>query len=367
MRVEVGALGDLLTHAAYGQGEVAGALRSLSAADWRSVERRALADTALATSALAGEPLSADSVDASLGQLLNGEPEAAGAVGPRTAGVVALTVDARRNARSLLTTTRLLRWQRHVVGSAAAPVEAWRGADETPDAPPLERLGDEVQALLIGLAGPAERPPLVRAALAYLRFRAIRPFADGNGRIGRALADVVIARGATAAAPFVSLARQMHEEGDAYRSAREAALSGDLDVTAWVAWFIGCYTRATAHTLAAIDERLRIGKFWRDTAGVEMNSRQRRVLERYLSQNAFEKISSRTYSAIAQTSTDSAQRDLADLARKHIIVPNDGKARRTSYRLRDDFFIQRPVESETQSSRELEPSGDRSAPSGDGP
>jgi Fic family protein len=197
----------------------------------------------------------------------------------------------------------------------------------------------------MGLAGTVSSPPLVRGALAYLQFMVIRPFAFGNEAIAGAVADVVIGRGTgAAAAPYVSLAHQLELERADHDAALARAVRGEQDVTAWAAWFIACYARATMHALEAVVERLRVGKFWRDIAGVEMNARQRRVLERYLAADAPDKISSRTYSLIAQTSTDSAQRDLADLAKKQIIVPNGGRARKTSYRLRDDFFVGRSVE-----------------------
>jgi Fic family protein len=232
-------------------------------------------------------------------------------------------------------------------------VGAWRAAKDDPmrvvsgpvsarvihfEAPPAARVNDEMRAFLRWFEAPkgAKRrrtSPLVHAALAHLRFLTIHPFADGNGRIGRALADLVLARADQQVAPYVSLSRQIRKERAAYYDAISRAQRSGLDATAWVSWFIDCYRRAAADTLRSVDGIIRAAAFWRDHADVEINARQRKVLERYLAGDFEGWLNSRNYRAIAKTSADTAQRDLTDLAQKKLVFANDGKARKTSYRV----------------------------------
>jgi len=203
------------------------------------------------------------------------------------------------------------------------------------EAPPASRIAGEMQRFLHWFESRATDPPLVRAALAHVWFLTIHPFADGNGRIGRAIADLVLARTDRDVASCVSLARRILRDRAAYYAALSAAQRGSLDMTAWASWFIECYRRAAEDTLVSADELLRAAAFWRAHADVDINARQRKVLERYLGGGFEGWLNSRNYRAIAKTSADTAQRDLADLARKGLIFPNDGKARKTSYRLGD--------------------------------
>jgi Fic family protein len=355
LTIRLDELDEHLSAARFGQGEVSGVLRALGANDRRRIELDALADTALETSEIEGEHLSADSVRASLARRLGLDHLATAPTDPRADGVVAMSVDATLNAAKPLTKARLFQWQAGLFPDAprSLTVGDWRAAKDDPmrvvsgqlgarvvhfEAPPAPRVNDEMRAFLRWFEAPAAAkrrslPPLARAALAHLRFLTIHPFADGNGRIGRAIADLVLARADQQVAPYVSLSRQIRKERAAYYEAISRAQRGNLDATAWVSWFIDCYRRATADTLCSVDGIIRAAAFWRDHADIEINARQRKVLERYLAGNFEGWLNSRNYRAIAKTSPDTAQRDLTDLAQKKLIFPNDGKARKTSYRV----------------------------------
>lgn len=345
---------ERLSAAQFALGEVAGVLRALGSADRRTIELDALADTALQTSEIEGEHLSADSVRASLARRLGLDHLATAPTDPRADGVVAISIDATFNAAKPLTKKRLIQWQTGLFPDAprSLTVGDWRAANDPMrvvsgpvgaravhfEAPPAARVEAEMRAFLRWFeASPAAKrrafPPLVPAALAHLRFLAIHPFADGNGRVGRAIADLVLARADPHVAPYVSLSRQIQKERAAYYEAISRAQRSGLDATAWTAWFIDCYRRATADALRSADSLVRAARFWRDHADAELNARQRKVLDRYLAGDFEGWLNSRNYRAIAKTSPDTAQRDLTDLAHKKLIFANDGKARKTSYRV----------------------------------
>jgi Fic family protein len=337
------------------QGEVAGVLRALGRNDRARAELDALAETALDTSAIENERISRDSVRASLlRRLREGGPPRPEAEDPRADGVVAVTLDAIQNAREPVTRARLYRWQTLLFPDppASLALGKWRRVLDDPmhvvsgpagrptihfEAPPAAQVDAEMRALLEWIEAPDASPALVKAAIAHLRFLTIHPFADGNGRVARALADLLIARGSPETAAYVALSRQILKDRERYYDALQSAQRGELDVTAWVRWFVGCYRRASNETLRAIGGYLRAAAFWHDHREAELNARQRKVLERYLAGGFDGWINSRNYSAIAKTSTDTAQRDLADLVAKGLIVSNDGRARKTSYRLSDEY------------------------------
>ena len=85
---------------------------------------------------------------------------------------------------------------------------------------------------------------MLKAALAHLWFVTIHPFEDGNGRIARAIADMLLARSEESSQRFYSMSAQIREERDAYYDILEATQKGDLDVTRWVTWFLDCLERA---------------------------------------------------------------------------------------------------------------------------
>jgi Fic family protein len=355
LQTDLALLGPSLDGAIYDQGSVTGAIRALAQNDRTRVEIDALSETALETSEIEGEHISADSVRASLARRLRLPTSAEqSARDPRADGVVELTVDATRNANAPLTAERLWAWQSGLLPDAprSLTVGAWRNSADDPmqvvsgpvdqrvvhfEAPPANRVPREMDTFLAWTEQPEQRSTLVTAAIAHLWFVTIHPFADGNGRIARAIADLVLAREEKQVAPYVSLSRQIRKERAAYYEALERAQRGTLDVTQWVSWFIDCYRRATNDTLEAVDDLVRAAAFWREHGEIDFNARQRRVLERYLAGGFQGWLNSRKYSAIAKTSPDTAQRDLADLVHKGIIVPNEGRARKTSYRMQSTY------------------------------
>ena len=85
---------------------------------------------------------------------------------------------------------------------------------------------------------------MLKAALAHLWFVTIHPFEDGNGRIARAIADMSLARSEESPQRFYSMSAQIRSERKAYYDMLEATQKGDLDVTPWLEWFLGCLDRA---------------------------------------------------------------------------------------------------------------------------
>ena len=126
------------------------------------------------------------------------------------------------------------------------------------------RLMGRMEALGFDLCAEALLATLTEEALAlaHLWFVTIHPFDDGNGRIARAIAEMALARSDESAQRFYSMSAQIRAGRKAYYDRLEAAQRGDLDVTAWITWFLDCLERALERTETALAGVLRKARFW---------------------------------------------------------------------------------------------------------
>jgi Fic family protein len=174
--------------------------------------------------------------------------------------------------------------------------------------------------------------PVLKAGIAHLWFVTIHPFEDGNGRIGRAIADMALSQADGTKDRFYSLSSQIEAERKEYYRRLEAAQRGDLDITNWLAWFLDCLDRAIGDadkTLAAVLHKARL---WERINRRPVNDRQREVINRLLGE--FEGfLTTSKYAKLAGCSQDTALRDIRELLDRGIIVRNPGGGRSTSYQL----------------------------------
>ncbi|HYK54195.1 MAG TPA: Fic family protein [Candidatus Eremiobacteraceae bacterium] len=268
-------------------------------------------------------------------------------------GVVEMTLDATRNYAEALTTERLFQWHallfpiqlgkdrriRSVANwrdDAAGPMQVISGSLGREiihfEAPPAARVPAEMNTFLRWFDAPPDGDGLIKAAIAHLWFLTIHPFEDGNGRVARAIADLGIARDEQTSTRFVSMTRQINAEKSDYYDAVESAQSGSLDVTPWLEWFLACYTRAIEATSATTARVLVLSRYWTKFADVGISERQRKVLARLL--DHFEgKLTVQKWAKFANTSHDTANRDIADLVEKGVLARSPGGGRNTSYEL----------------------------------
>jgi Fic family protein len=267
-------------------------------------------------------------------------------------GVVDMTLDATQMFALPLTEARLFGWHNDLFpagrsGMSRIDVGRWRAAKSDPmqvtsgavgrerihlEAPVARRLAEEVRAFLEWFNGTDQLDPVIDAAIAHLWFVTIHPFDDGNGRIARAIADMALARSERTSWRFYSMSTQIRAERSAYYEILEATQKGDLDITDWLEWFLGCLDRAFSRaeeTLAAV---LTKARFWETNAGAQLNERQTLIVNRLL--DGFEgKLTSSKYAVLAKCSQDTASRDIDDLTGQGILSKNASGGRSTSYSL----------------------------------
>ena len=314
-----------------------------------------LTEEVVRSSAIEGERLDSGEVRSSIARHLG--LDAAGLPTPSRAveGVVEMIVDATRRYDQPLTAERLFGWHATLFptgrsGMRKLTVGAWRGPDAGPmqvvsgplgkervhfQAPGAERLDQEMRRFLDWFNGAADLDPVLKAALAHFWFVTIHPFEDGNGRIARAIADLALARADGTPDRFYSMSARIEAERKVYYLQLETAQRGSTDITAWIAWFLGCLERAIDAADGMLAAVLRKARLWQSLNVKPVNERQRLVLNRMLGDwQGF--MTSAKYATLAKCSADTAQRDIKDLVERGALVQNGAGGRSTSYRLRDD-------------------------------
>ncbi|MCA7967064.1 Fic family protein [Burkholderia cenocepacia] len=351
-RFDLPALATPLADASRAQGMLAGRLADVGLALRDEASLAALTDDVVKTSAIEGENLNVASVRSSIARRLGVDIGALAPVDRHVEGVVDMVLDATTHSAAPVTEARLFGWHAALFptgysGLSRITVGGWRTDASGPmqvvsgpigrqrvhfEAPPAARVPDEIGGFLAWLNAPPAEPLLIRAGLAHLWFVTLHPFDDGNGRIARALGDLVLARADRSPQRFYSLSAQIQRERNAYYDVLERTQRGSLDVTEWLAWFLNTLGRAIDHAHTTLDAVLIKARFWQRCAGVAMNERQVKVMNRLL--DGFEgKLTTSKWAALAKCSQDTALRDITELVEQGMLRRSASGGRSTSYEL----------------------------------
>ena len=176
--------------------------------------------------------------------------------------------------------------------------------------------------------------PVIKAAIAHFWFIIIHPFDDGNGRIGRAIADMLLARAEGSGERFYSMSDQILAEHKRYYEILQKVQHSSGDITEWLNWFLHCLKNAMLATENTTQKIVRKAEFWKVHEHTLINERQRLILNKLL--DDFEgKLQTSKWAKLAKTSTDTALRDIKDLVEKGILQQKDDRGRNTNYELAD--------------------------------
>ncbi|WP_138473151.1 MULTISPECIES: Fic family protein [Rhodobacterales] len=313
---------------------------------------RTLTEDVVKSSEIEGEILGRDAVRSSIARRLGLEIGALAPSDRHVDGVVEMMLDATRNAAAPLTEERLFGWQAALFptgrsGLARIVTGAWRDGSAGPmqvvsgsygrervhfEAPDASRVPAEMAAFLDWFERPDQTDPVLRAAQAHLWFVTIHPFEDGNGRIARAIADMALARSEASPQRFYSMSAQIRLEREDYYGMLELTQKGGLDVTGWLAWFLGCLDRAILGAEDMLGQVLAKARVWDHLRQHPLNDRQRAVINRLL--DGFEgKLTSGKWAKLTKVSTDTALRDITELVKLGVLRRDEGGGRSTGYSL----------------------------------
>ena len=334
------------------QGRLIGRMQALGFPLREEAVLKTLTEDVLKSSEIEGEILDKDQVRSSIARRLGMEAAALPSADRNVEGVVEMMLDATQKYKDKLTTERLFGWHASLFptgrsGMRKIIVGAWRDEKAGPmqvvsgpegrervhyEAPVAGRLDAEMKAFLDWFNGADDTDLVLKAALAHLWFVTIHPFEDGNGRIARAIADMSLARSEESPQRFYSMSAQIRLERKAYYDILEATQKGDLDITPWMEWFLGCLDRAFDGAEKTLGSVFAKADFWKKHAAAPLNIRQRDIVNRLL--DGFEgKLTSSKWATIEKCSPDTALRDIDDLVERGILQKDAGGGRSTSYSL----------------------------------
>jgi Fic family protein len=177
---------------------------------------------------------------------------------------------------------------------------------------------------------------ILRAAIAGFWFVCIHPYEDGNGRLARVITDMALAQDEKLAIRFYSCSAQIMKERKDYYEVLEKCQKSDLNITDWLLWFLECFERAIVSSHVLIEKIMHKARFWEMHNQTELNTRQRKVINRLLDagQGGFEGgLTNRKYASMTKTSKATSYREITDLLNKKLLIRNPGKGRSVSYDL----------------------------------
>jgi Fic family protein len=339
-------------HFLMGTGVFAGTIRHLPASDQEQLTVDAISTEAVTTSEIEGELLDRTSVQSSIRRQfgLAADNRRASAA---EQGISEMMVDLYRSFAEPLCDDMLFSCHRMLFKDRGGlkdigryrtgdePMEVVSGAMHAPtvhfEAPPSSKVPEEMARFVTWFnrtapAGSEPLPALTRAGIGHIYFESIHPFEDGNGRLGRAIAEKVLAQ-SFGQPTLIALAATILSRRKAYYAALEAANKGN-EVTAWLSWFAGIAIEAQRRTTARVEFLIEKTRLLDGLRG-QLNSRQEKALLRMLREGpeGFKGgLSAGNYVTISGGSPATATRDLVDLVEKGALL-RVGERRHARYHI----------------------------------
>jgi Fic family protein len=313
----------------------------------------------LKSSEIEGEILNPEQVRSSIARRLGLDIAGLIPADRNVEGIVDVMIDATQRYEEPLTAERLFSWH-----SALFPVTERRSSvykltvgrwrENTKDdpmqvvsgamgkeivhfqAPDSDKLDVEMQKFLHWFNSTNEMlDPVLKAAIAHLWFVTIHPFDDGNGRIGRAIMDMQLARADKSPYRFYSMSAQIRVERNVYYEMLEKTQKSKLDITDWLAWFLQCLDKAMYATDNTLELVMKRKRFWDNAINMSLNDRQKYMLNKLLDGRFEGKLTSSKWAKMTKCSQDTAIRDIQDLVSKNILEKEDSGGRNTNYTLKE--------------------------------
>jgi Fic family protein len=329
---------------------------------------------AVQTSAIEGETLNREDVRSSIKNYLGLSTPHTRIADPKAEGIAALMVDIRKSFTEPLTKEKIFHWHKMVMPQnddslfeKNIEVGQWRTTTEPMqiisgpigyqkihyEAPPSAQVDIEMEQLLdwynktSPLANPNTEKPIpgpIRAAIVHLWFEAIHPLGDGNGRVGRAIAEQALAQD-LGRPHLLSLSTIIEKDKNTYYKELHEASRPSMGITSWVNWFSDSVLKAQKDAVQKVDFILKKARFWDEHKDSVLNDRQTKVINKVFKagHEGFEfGISAKKYMSMSGCSKATATRDLSGLVEINCLTRLEGGGRNARYALKlvDDSTTQ---------------------------
>lgn len=303
----------------------------------------------LKSSEIEGENLNYQQVRSSIARRLGIEYAGMTFAGRDVEGVVEMMLDATQNFNKIFDQERLFSWHASLFptgysGMQKIEVAKYRTGEMQVVSGPMgkERIHfqaphhdivkSEMDAFLNWFNNYNDIDLVLKSAIAHFWFIIIHPFDDGNGRIARAISDLLLAKADNSSLRFYSLSNQILLERKKYYSILQKVQHSNGDITEWLDWFLNCLYRALDSTEEYTKKIIFKSEFWDKHKETQLNSRQRLMLNKLM--DGFEgKLKTSKWAKIAKCSSDTALRDIKDLITKGILKQEESGGRSTNYEL----------------------------------
>ena len=299
------------------------------------------------SSEIEGEKLNLEEVRSSLARRLGIAMAGMVSTSRYVEGVVEMQLDATQNYNQPLSSERLCGWHNvlfptGISGLYRIEVGKYRSGEMQVvsgamgkekihyQAPSADRVPVEMERFISWINNDGNTDAVLKAAIAHLWFVSIHPFDDGNGRIARALTDMLLARSENCAKRFYSISAEMKLLQKDYYGILERTQHGDGDITEWLLWFLNCFELALNSTEVTLSSVFRKADFWERNRNIPFNERQRKLINMQFD-GFFGKLSTGKWAKIAKCSTDTALNDIRDLVGKGVLRKSEEGGRSTNY------------------------------------
>lgn len=331
------------------QGKISGQMNVLGFSSKEEAALNTLTLDIVKSSEIEGEQLNYDQVRSSIARRLGINNAGLIPSNRNIEGVVDMTLDATQHYADPLTNERLFGWNAALFPtgySGLYQIEVGRyrrgemqivsgamGKEKIHyEAVSAQDLQTEMNKFLAWINNDNLLDPVLKAAIAHFWFIIIHPFDDGNGRIARAIADMLLARAEKSTERFYSMSSQILAERKQYYEVLQKVQHSDGDITDWLVWFLNCLQKSLLQTTVTVQKILLKASFWNAHETTDLNQRQHLVLNKLL--DGFEgKLKTSKWAKIAKCSPDTALRDIRDLIHKGILQQEKEGGRSTNYEL----------------------------------
>ena len=342
----------LLSEVRLRQGLLLGKMQRLGFENSKHTVLNVLTEDVIKSSEIEGVKLNIEQVRSSIAQRLGLDIGGDVYVERDVQGIVDMMLDATLNYDKPVTEDRLFGWQASMFpggrsGLYRINVGKYRDDRNGPmqvvsepvghekvhyEAPPASSLDAEMERLLNFINNDNSTDLVLKAGIVHLWFVIIHPFEDGNGRIARALTDLILARSENSSERFYSMSSQIKKERKSYYEILQLTQTDNLDITLWLKWFLENMLAAINSSENLLNDVFKKTEFWNLNKSVTFNERQIKVLKKILD-NFEGNLTTQKWAKICNCSHDTANRDITDLINKNILI-KQGEARSTHYILK---------------------------------
>jgi Fic family protein len=345
-------ISPLLAEVRHLQGRLLGKMTSLGFGYQEEATLKNITLDIIKSSEIEGEKLNQQQVRSSIARRLGLEVAGLVSSARNIDGIVDMMLDATQAYEKPLTEERLFGWHGALFptgrsGLYSIEVAQYRtggvqvvsggfGNEKVHyEAVSARHVKSEMDAFLQWVNTNNQQDSVIKAAISHLWFVTIHPFDDGNGRIARAICDMLLARSDESKQRFYSMSAQINKERKKYYEVLEKVqhCTEDSDITIWLEWFLKCLKNALLSSENILKSVLKKAEFWNKHAKTTINERQRLMLNKLLDGDFVGKLQSSKWAKICKCSQDTAIRDIKDLIEKGILRQEDAGGRSTNYKL----------------------------------